>query len=990
MRRSFLFLSLLLLTIHSFTQTQTRTITGKVTDERGDPIAFASIKLKGSRSGIAADAAGNFSIAAKSGDVLVISGAGLTEKEVTVGEDNVLNIPLQRNQSQLTEVFVTGYSTKSKRSTSGSATSVTIDDIRTQPIASFDQLLQGQAPGINVVTGSGQPGRAGNVTIRGKGSISGSTQPLYIVDGIEITAADFSTINQGDFESVTILKDAAAASIYGSRAAGGVIVVTTRRGRVGPTRFNYDVQYGQSKWPRSRLKLMDSNEKLDYELDNGNPNGWSPAEIDSLRNIHTDWEDVFFRTGITQQHQLSTSGGNDKSRFYASISYLNQSGVVQASALKRYTGRLNLETGNENVRVGINTMFGYSIFNSTQENNQSIGSPLNGLRWSLPYFTPYDRDGSYLKDPTPSDQPNPLQELLENSRRFPQWKAVGNIFLEYRLPFFKEILLRTNWGGDYTQNETEVYNRRTTAAGQAATGGQGSLARLFNRRFRYMGTNSINYKKTIAGEHDINATIFHEFIREDFRTFNFTGFGLTLPFPNEAGITNGTGTNGYIPVVGGNGTANSLVAYFADVDYGFRNKYFLHAGYRRDGSSRFGINNRWADFYNVGASWIISDEAFMDRLKGTLDMLKLRASYGTVGNQATVDNAGNLVDFASRPQLARSTYGGTTGLRLIDPGNPDLKWETRATANIGFEFGLLKNRISGAIDYYHSVTRDLFYRRAVSGTSGFGTVLANAGRMRNQGIELTLRGQPVRSRNFTWTVEGNFTYNKNTILELGPEGEDNVQNGVTVLKIGKPLNTIWLVKYAGVDSDNGDPLYYDKDGKITNIYDPADNAYLGTSDAPYFGGINNTFNFKGIELQVFWVFSLGNEVYNNDRLNVENPGYTASQLSKDLLREWRNPGDITDVPRADPSVYFLDGTTRFVENGSFWRMRNIQLSYNLPRSILDKIKVNNLRVFIQGQNLITITEYRGYDPEVPAGGALNAGAQYPTLKTVTAGINLQF
>jgi TonB-dependent starch-binding outer membrane protein SusC len=982
MRRSTLFLSMLLLSVISFAQTWP--VTGKITDERGDPVPFASIKLKGSRSGIAADAAGNFTISAKPGDILVISGTGLVEKEVTIGQDNVLNIPLQRTQSSLTEVFVTGYNTKSKRSSPGSATSVTIDDIRTQPIASFDQLLQGQAPGINVVTGSGQPGRAGDVTIRGRGSISGSTQPLYIVDGIEINAQDFSTLNQGDFESVTVLKDAAAASIYGSRAAGGVIVITTRRGRIGPTRFNYDFQYGQSEWPRSKLKLMNTNEKLDYELENGNPNGWTPAEMDSLRNIQTDWEKVFFRTGITQQHQLSASGGNDKTRFYASIAYLNQTGVVQATALKRYTGRINVETGNENLRVGMNTTFGYSIFNSTQENNQGISSPLNGIRWSLPYFTPYDKEGNYLQDPTPSGQPNPLQELLENKRRFPQWKAIGNVFGEYKLPFYPAITLRTNWGLDYTQNEIEIYNKRTTALGQAATGGQGSLARTFNRNLRYIGTNSITFRKSFGGEHDLTASVYQEYLNEQFRQFNFTGYGLTLPFPNEAAITGGTGTNGFIPNVGGTGTENSLVSYFGDFDYGFRNRYFLHAGYRRDGSSKFGINNKWADFYNVGASWIISDETFMDAWRSAIDLLKLKASYGTVGNQD------GIADFASRAQLGRASYAGTTGLRLTDPGNPDLRWETRKTANVGIEFSLFKSRLGGSVEYYYSNTTDLFYRRAVSGTSGFATVLANAGKLRNQGIEVSLRAQPIKTNDFFWSVEGNFTYNKNTILELGPDGEDNVQNGVTVLKIGKPLNTLWLVKYAGVDPANGDPLYLDKDGKVTNVYDPENNAYLGTSDAPYFGGITNTFNYKGVELQVFWVYSLGNEVYNNDRLNVENPGYTASQLSTDLLREWRNPGDITDVPRADPSVYFLDATTRFVENGSFWRLRNVQVSYNLPRKILQRAKLNNVRVFVQGQNLVTITKYRGYDPEVPGGGSLNAGAQYPTLKTITAGINLGF
>ncbi len=985
MRKTLLFLSSLLLTsLLSFSQT--RNFTGKVVDERGDPVAFASVKLKGSNTGIAADANGSFTIKAKTGDILVISGAGLTEKEVVVGDENNVSIQLQRNQGSMTEVFVTGYNTKSKRSSVSSTTTVAIDEIRTQPIASFDQLLQGQSAGVSVSAGSGQPGSAANVIIRGRGTLSGSTNPLYVVDGVQINAADFSTLNQGDFESVTVLKDAAATSIYGSRGAGGVIVITTRRGKVGPTRFNYDVQYGQSYWPRSRLKLMSTDEKLDYELENGNPNGWSAAEVDSLRNIHTDWEKVFYHTGITNQHQISASGGSDKTRFYASLAYLNQSGVVRNTGLKRYTGRFNLESGTDNLRFGLNTTFGYSLFNNTNENTQSIAAPLNAIRWTLPYFTPLDENGKYIQDPTPSGQPNALQELLENQRSFPQWKGIANAFIEYKLPFYSPITFRTNWGFDYTQNESDIYFPRTTYAGSLAVGSTGSLARLFNRNFRYIGTNSVNFRKNFNEEHDINATLFHEILHNDFRSFNFTGYGLELPFPNEAAITPGSATNGFIPTVAGTGTKNALVSYFADFDYGFRNRYFLHAGYRRDGSSRFGSNRKWADFYNVGASWVISDESFLSNAN-YLDLLKLRVSYGTVGNQAGIG------DFAARPLFGKTSYAGTTGLVLNQPGNPDLQWETRTTFNVGIDFGFLKNRIGGTLEVYNSTTTDLFYNKTLSETTGFGSVLSNAGEMRNRGIEVSLRGQPVKTKNFTWGIDGNFTYNQNRILELGPDGEDNVQtgDGVTVYKIGKPFNTIWLVRYAGVDPANGDPLYLDKDGKVTSVYSADDNVYLGTSDAPYFGGITNTFNYKGIELQVFWVYSFGNEIYNNDRFNVEYPGYAASSLSRDLVREWRNPGDITNIPRNDPSVYFSYNTTHFVESGSYWRLRNVQLSYNLPRNLLQKVKINSVRIFVQGQNLYTNTKYRGYDPEIPGGnGALNAGAQYPTLKTVTAGINLGF
>lgn len=991
MRKVLFFVTVFMLT-QVMLYAQTKTVSGKVLDDKGDPVAFASVRLKNSRTGIAADASGNFSIKAKDGDIIVFSASGLSEKEVTVSGAEFLSIQLTR-QSALSEVFVTGYNSRSKRSSSGSAGAITIDEIRTQPIASFDQLLQGQSSGVSVKAGSGQPGAAADVIIRGRGSLSGATTPLYIIDGVQINAADFATLNQGDFESVTVLKDAAAASIYGSRAAGGVVVITTRRGRTGPLRINYDVQFGYNYWPKARLELMNSAEKLDYEMINGNPNGWTPADVDSLSKINTDWQDVFFQTGITQSHQLSASGGSDKTRYFLSLSYLDQTGVVRATGLKRYTGRMNIESGTNNLRVGLNAAFGYSIFSNTNENDQSIASPLNGIRWSLPYFTPYNNEGKYLEDPTPSGQPNPLQELLENKRRFPQWKGMASAFAEYKLPFVKGVTLKTNWGFDYTQNEWDIFSSPSTALGRAAQGGVGSLQRRFDRNFRYVGTNSISYKNTFGSDHDFTVSAYQEILDNDFRVFNFTGYGLTLPFANEASITAGNATNGFIPVVNGGGTDNSLVSYFGEADYGFRNRYFLHAGYRRDGSSRFGANNKWADFYNVGGSWVISDESFMDGTKSVLDLLKLRASYGTVGNQTPVDANGAALNYASRALFGKINYAGNAGLALNSPGNPNLRWETRTTLNVGFDFGLLKNRVTGSIEYYNSETEDLFYFRTLSQTTGFPSVLSNAGRLRNQGIEASLRIQPIKTKNFTWSVDGNFTYNKNEVLELGEGGEDNVlqADGVSVLKIGKPVNTLYLVKYAGVDPANGDPLYTDKDGKTTNVFSLDDNAYLGTSDAPYFGGITNTFNYKGIELQVLWVYSYGNVIYNNDRFNVEYPGYAASSLSKDLTKEWRNPGDITNIPRNDPSVYFLLNTSHFVENGSYWRLRNVQLSYQVPQRILSGVKLNSLRVFVQGQNLATITKYRGYDPEVPGGGgSINAGAQYPTLKTVTLGLNVGF
>jgi TonB-dependent starch-binding outer membrane protein SusC len=983
MRRKFRrILSIMLVFCITAAFAQAQTVSGKVTTQAGEAVPFATIQVKGTQTITSADAQGNFSISAKNGDVLIITGATFAKKEVTVSGP-LVEVIVTAQVSALNEIVVTGYAARSKRSSTGASNTVSVNDIKMQPIASFDQMLQGQAPGLLSLSNSGQPGAAASVVIRGRGNLTNNSNPLYILDGIEITAADFATLNQNDFESITILKDATEAAIYGSRGANGVIVVTTKKGKAGKLRFGYDVQYGWGRFPESKLVLMNSNEKLDYEIANGNPNGWSNAEIDSLRQIDVNWADVFFRTGLTKNHQISASGGSEKTRFYASLGYFDQTGIVVNTGIKKYNGRINLETGTNHLKLGFNLGVGYSQFSNTTEANQSIASPLNAIQWTLPYFTPYDKTGNYLQDPTPTGQPNALQELLEIQRDFPQWKSIATVTLEYKLPFVKGLTIRTNWGGDYTQNEWSIFTPRNTYTGSLAQGGQGSLQRRFDRNFRYTGTNTISYKTEINKDHDLAFSINHEIVNNNFRRFNFTGFGLTLPFRNEGAITAGTATNGFIPTLAGAGTDNALLSFFATANYGYRSKYYLNTTIRRDASSRFGANNRWATFYQVGAGWIMSDEAFISDIK-FVSLLKLRASIGTVGNQVT------NTDFDSRALLGRSSYAGVTGLSLIQPGNPELKWETRQSINTGVEFGLFENRVSGSVDYYNALTKNLYLNRNISATSGFTSQLYNSpeGKLRNAGIEAVLRGYPIRTKNFYWLIEGNFTYNKNRVVSL-PEGQDStVAVDGTITAVGFPANSNYLVRYAGVDPANGDPLYVSKDGKVTNVFSASDQVILGTTDAPYFGGINNTFSYKGFELNVAWVFVYGKELYNNDRLNVENPFYIASSLNRDLLREWRNPGDQTNIPRSDGAVYFLGATTHFLEDASFWRLRNVMLSYNLPQSILNKVNITGCRLFVQGQNLYTITKWRSYDPEINAN--FLAGAQYPAPRTITAGLSLGF
>jgi TonB-linked SusC/RagA family outer membrane protein len=816
------------------------------------------------------------------------------------------------------------------------------------------------------------------VTIRGKGSINGSNEPLYILDGIQISAADFSTLNPNDFASFTILKDAASTSIYGSRGANGVIVITSKRGKSGVTRVNYDFQYGGSQAPTHPQLVMNGNQKLDYELANGNLYGWTDAELDGLRQINTNWEDVLFRTGNTQSHQLSASGGSDKTTFFLSGSVFDQSGTVPNTDLRRYTGRANVETQAGNFRFGLNTSIGFSKFNNTLEGDSFIGSPLNAVRWLNPYERPYDENGDYTQ--IVSGQPNALQELLENQTSRDQIKGVGIVFVEYKAPFLEGLTMRTNWGIDYTQDEFQTYLDRTTYRGSIAQGGNGSLRRELERNFRYTGTTSISYTKRFNVDNELTVSVFNEVVKNDERAFGFTGFGLVGPFQNEAGITPGTPLNGYIPGVRGFGGQNSLISYFIDATYGFKDRYFINAGLRRDGSSRFGEDNRYANFGSIGLSWIVSDEAFMQNLKGNFfNELKFKGSYGAVGNQEGIGN------FDSRELFGRSIYNGIGGIALTNLPNPFLRWERKEMLNAGVEFVLLQGRLNGIFEYYNNVTDDLFLNRQLTRTSGFTSQNTNIGSLRNRGYEISFIGKVIDSPNFKWDLNANFTYNKNEVTSLVGDQTEIIE-GDYITKIGEPINSLYLVRYAGVNPENGNAQYLTRDNELTENYDPNDRAVLGTSDAPYFGGFGTSFSYKNLSMNVLFTYVFGNNLYNNDRNNIENPGYLFDNLSVELLNEWRTPGQITNIPRADNA--FFSGTSRFVESGDYLRLRNINLSYNLPAKTIANLKIASARVFVQGQNLLTFTQFRGFDPELS--DRLLIGSQYPALRTVTMGVSVGF
>jgi TonB-linked SusC/RagA family outer membrane protein len=585
----------------------------------------------------------------------------------------------------------------------------------------------------------------------------------------------------------------------------------------------------------------------------------------------------------------------------------------------------------------------------------------------------YDADGNYQIDYL-QGQPNPLKELLENNGNTDEIKGIGSVYLEFNVPWVKGLRARTNWGADLAQAESFTYLDRTTDQGSQSQGGNGQVSRAYAKTFRYTGTTSVTYQRTI-GEHEINASLFNEIIQAKSENFAFNGYGLVGPFKNEAGITPGTPTNGYIPAVGGGGSENSLLSYFIDAVYGFRRKYYINAGARRDGSSRLSEDERWANFGQLGVSWMISEEDFLEKTRGWLNSLKLKASYGSVGSQG-------VGDFAPRELYGPTVYNGTGGLVLINLPRT-LTWERKVMFNAGIEFTMFAGRLGGTIEVYNNTTKDLFLDRQLSRTSGFQSITNNLGKLQNRGIEISLSGDVVRTRDFRWTLEGNYTYNKNSLLDQAGQ-EDNI-NDVFINRVGEPINSFYVVRYAGVDPQNGDALYYKKDGKTTtNVYDPDDRVIAGLSDPPHFGGLTTTWTYKGVSLDVLFSYAIGGYAFNSARIDVENPIYWYSNLARSMLREWQNPGDITDIP--SPFNDLHAETTRFLEKTDYLRLRNVMLSYNLPASILNKIKIRSARVFAQGQNLYVWHNFLGYDPEIVTG--VLAGAHYPQLKTVTFGLNL--
>ena len=1009
---------------------QGRTVTGSVLDNNGQPLPGVTVKATGASTATVTGTNGDFSIAvAQNARSLEVSYVGYAPQTVTIPANGPVTVVLQPNTAAtLDEVVVTGYTREKKSTYAGSAAKVTAKAINQVPNASLDQVLQGRAPGLLATAGSGQPGAAANVIIRGVGSINGSTQPLYIIDGVPVQASAFAALSTSDIESVDVLKDAAATALYGSRGANGVIVVTTKRGKVGgKLAIGFKTQAGISKRTRPNFEMMNSAQRMQYEEEVGMETGqiigpgWTysrnnPTKYildasgdvievakteadyirgdfvrDSLSKMNVDWTDIFFRTGSFQEHEINATGGSEKVSFYSAVNYLKQKGIAVRSGLERYSLRNNVDFRSDRFTAALSTTLNYAQSSFIEnENTTAVTNPFASVYYALPYEQPYINgkllhagnaytfSGLFDLDDVLDQREGStaLERLLATTSKRDELKAILGGNFRYKLT--DNFALISTLGLDYRELVTERFVDPNSYTGSNATGRQGSFGETMSRYYTLIGNGGINFNKTFNGQHAVDVTALYEGVKSQLRNFGYTGYGINPLLPNTpAAVTPGSST-GFIPLLSGSRDISALQSVMGIAKYVYNNKYTINANYRVDGSSSVPEANRWISYYSIGAAWNVMRESFMDNASFAND-LQVRASYGITASPFN-SSFGYLATYGS------TKYDGQTGVTLTQIDNPQYDWEYTKTANLGVDFALFERRLSGTIDVYNKQTENLFVSQQLSQTSGAYELNRNAGTMRNRGIELSLNGEVIRNADLRWTIGGNAAYNQNEILSLGQVNQFEL--GTSIIRVGLPYGTHYLPKWAGVDPETGSPQYYDREGKITTSYNRSTMsvADFGSWLPKVQGGFNTVLNYKGAYVEAFFTFVTGNKRFNNEDFFNETPSFATSNQSVRMLNRWKKPGDITDIQGFSTARNF---SSKDIQDASYVRFRNLNIGYNVPARLLQSLtdKIAGVTVFAQGQNLYTWTKWRGFDPE---DNNNISTFEYPSQRTFTVGLNVTF
>ncbi|MEO6637030.1 MAG: TonB-dependent receptor [Ginsengibacter sp.] len=1011
--------------------TQSKTITGKITSGSSDPIAGASVQVKGSSVGTSANEKGEFSITvAGARPTLVISNVGFKNKEVTIKNQSQINVVLEEDKNELSQVVIIGYGSVKKSDLTGSVSSIKADELKAVPVTSFDQAMQGRAAGVQVTQTSGKPGAEASIRIRGTSSINAGNEPLYVIDGLLVSSdggdmttgvtlgpriGALSAINPSDIESIEILKDASATAIYGSRGANGVVLITTKRGKAGKGTVSFDMYYGQQEVAH-KLDVLNAAQFANLVNDAKLNADATPIYVNP-KNLGegTDWQSELFRKAPMASYQLSFSGGDEKTKYSLSGGYFDQDGIIINSNFKRYTFRANLDRELSN-KLSVGTSISYANINSTgvlTNNGTIVPGVVSAALLFNPVLPVYDstvKGGYTFENDRGKTLGNPIADAKEYNSYTTSSRILGNFYAKYKIT--NDLELKSSFGIDaFNQKENSFgpnFLKRTQASmGEAALGTVQGLT--------WLNENTLTYNKGWDNKHNINALL--GFTTQQFN--NESLFAYAFEFPDSrTGYHNIAA--GLKPQKSSNGESQwSLVSYLGRVNYSLLDKYLFTATGRIDGSSKFAEGKKYGFFPSGAFAWKAIKEDFMQDVKFISD-LKVRASYGVIGNQSIPPYQSLALVGPYGEGVFNSSNGPQvyTGLEPLSYVNTNLKWESTRQLDLGVDVSFFQNRLSVTADYYEKKTFDLLLSTPIPTTSGFSSTVLNIGNIANKGFDFDIRSVNTEGQ-FRWNTSLNISVNKNTITNLNTE-TDILLLGGSLLRKGQPIGTFYGYQFDGIfQSDQeaasspvlvgqapgssnpasiakaGDRKYRDinGDGKI----DANDRTLLGSAQPDFTFGFNNSFSYKNVELTVFFQGSQGNKMANFNNLDLLNFTGQNNVLAEAGLNRWTtdNPGN--KYPRALSSGSLDVGifSSAIVEDASYLRLKNVTLAYRIPDNIINKIKIKSLRVFAGATNLWTLTNYSGYDPEANTYGqsttliGIDAGG-YPQARTYTIGVNAGF
>ena len=971
------FLTLILALVVQISFAQEKNITGTVTDGEGIPLLGATVLVVDSNRGTSTDFDGNFALSVTPGETVEVSFVGYSSTSFKVDAKSNYNVTLTEDSNVLTSVTLVGYgSGRDISAVTGSISTVSSDKLSNKPTANVMEALQGQVAGLQLLTSSGEPTALSSIRLHGVGSLNAGSTPLFILDGAPIDSATLLTLNSNNFESVTVLKDAAATSIYGSRAANGVIYITTKKGKSGEGEFTLNYEYGFSELARrDRLGLMDANQLLDFQLDKGYIN---QAFYDDRKEagVNTNWEDYYYKDNAPlRKVDMAISGGSDKTTYYLSGQYMDHEGVTIGSNYERLTVSANIES---QVKDWLKT--GVRINGGTDE-RETFRYDSNNLRGALgvymlqPYWTPYDEDGN-VYDYIPGLEMNSNEYVMSKTPRSTKNHQVnGNYFVE--LTPAKGLTIRSMYGLDY-------YNRRMTAKtfpSFSSASGLGERYERYDQMVNQTNTNTIEYRFDFDNDHNLNVLAGHEGIKYDSEIYTVEVRGMEDDRLMEFGAGNLEDMQ-TLPEMVTNQYA--YLSYFGQVNYDYQGKYYVDLSLRTDESSRFGKANRRANFWSAGLMWNMTREDFMNDISFIND-LRVKASYGTTGN-SEIGNYAHLALVGTG-----TTYEGVSGWSVSAAGNPDLGWETQEKLTVGFNSSLFDNKLDLGIDYYIRKTKDMLMGVPQPYTSGFSSISQNVGAMQNKGVDVTLGVTIFQNQDWNVGFNKTFNYNDTKITSLFQDKDEWIiaNTGVAYI-VGEGID-YYYPKWLGIDPEDGLQMWENPEtGEVEKEFsdDLLSQQLKGKSQyAPITGGFGfNASWSKGLSFTVDFAYMYDKYLINNDRFFSENPAmFGANNQSVKVLDEWKEPGDITKFPVYGENMEF---DSRLVEDASFLRLKNIAVAYDVPQNLLgENNPISALRFSLSARNLFTITNYSGLDPEIDSNIAMG---RYPNTRQYVASVRLSF